>query len=204
MPGASAPPPGDLGLQFAIMVGGFKRKLARHFRQAHYDEVFALKIPDALRRRAQPKFPVMEKHYYLAFEDEDDLKEALGYVEKYDGLWVDPTYGRDCCIYAKRHRSWEARQVGKFRKNFYDVFTAELTKMDKYKEPNSFKLHTARGTMYIQYDNDDLELLSFPKELLKEASSLDINYEGWTMAGVTKIQVDEWIERAIVMAKKQV
>ena len=58
--------------------------------------------------------------------------------------------------------------------------------------------------MYIQYANDDLELLSFPKELLKGASPLEVHYEGWTMAGVTKIQVDEWIEKAIGMEKKQV
>ena len=67
-----------------------------------------------------------------------------------------------------------------------------------------FKLHTARGTMYIAFNNDDLELISFPKELLKEASPLEVHYDSWALAGVPKVQVDAWIEMAITKAKKQV
>ena len=74
--------------------------------------------------------------------------------------------------------------------------------MDKFKN-GGFKLHTAKGTMFLQYDNDDLEMVSFPRELLRDSASLDIHYECWAKIGVEKAKVDDLVAKAIESSSKQ-
>ena len=68
--------------------------------------------------------------------------------------------------------------------------------MDKYKD-GGFKLHTARGTMFLQWDNDDFEMVSVPREVLRDSASLEIHYDNWKNIGIEKPMVDDLVAKAI-------
>ena len=192
----------DVGLKFAVFVGGFQRKLAKHFREHQWQNDLSRKLTWDLQNKATPKFPVMEKFYYLSFSCEEDVKLAVEQLSKYEGLWQDQTYGRECKIYAKRHRTYETRQIGKFRKLFYDTFEEKMKGLSIFQQ-NPFKLHTVRGTMFLQYKEDDIELLTFPRELLRDASSIEVHYDNWMLCKIPKVDVDNWVEQAILNSKAQ-
>ena len=140
----------------------------------------------------------MAKFYYLEMHNKEDLEKGLNCIKKWEGKWQDKTFGKVCTIYAKKHQSVESRELNRFRRGFYQVFEEALAKSVKYAPgQTAFRLHTASGTMFMESEGDDLELVSFPRELLRESSSLDLHYNSWSKLGFTKEQVDNMVEEAI-------
>ena len=147
--------------------------------------------------RAQP----MKTHFSIVFDDRDDRDAALEAIKKHSFKFDDVNYGKVYDIYTKVERSFEIRQVGKFRHHFHEAlenyFDALGLKETKFKKGN-FKLHWANGQIFINVENDDHLLMSFSRGIPKDSSEIEANYPILNKFYITDEQADMMIATALL------
>ena len=189
---------------FAIFVGGWERPVAAHVRKTWHQANTLTHIPVELLPLATFKAQPMKTHFSIVFEDKEDRDTALEEIKKQSFTFDDVNYGKKYNIYTKVERSFEIRQVGKFRHHFHEAlenyFDALGLKEAKFQK-GSFKLHWANGQIFINVDNDDHLLMSFARGIPKDSSEIEANYPQLNKFYITDEQADMMIASALLKAE---
>ena len=57
-----------------------------------------------------------------------------------------------------------------------------------------------RGKIFVHFKGDDLGLLGFTRNLIKDRNGMEAEYENWQFLGATRDQVDQLITDALELA----
>ena len=146
----------------------------------------------------------MKTHFTIVFEDRDERDEALELLKRFDYVFDDKSYVQKYVIFLKVERSFEIRQVGKFRHHFHEAldnhFKALGSSEEKYKEGN-WKLHWSSGQIFLNIENDDHLLMTFSRGIPKYTSEIEANYPILQKYHLTNDQSDRMIGAALVKAE---
>ena len=172
-------PPASHGAErpCAIFVGGFGRDAPTHLRREQFEAQVKPKIAEHLLDFCKPKFPHLQKYYTTVVDDVDSMRDVLECLKNIDFPWFDPTFKVTKKVFCKVDKNVEQRALGKFRHHLYAAIAKFLTTHPSFPEGSPPKLQMVRGTIHVECQNDSLGLLSFTRELVKDQSGMEANYD---------------------------
>ena len=152
------------------------------------------------------KFPYLANHFYIICPNVQKLNDVIDTLRTHTFRWEDPTLQASKELFLKRHKSLQLRMVGKFRHFFYDAVQDATDGIEGLviNGQRQCELRIVGGVLYIFQNHDSIPLLHFTKELIKDNTGVDPDFDGFKLYGFEPPQVETIIEACLLAAEDEV